>query len=135
MSENRFTIPRTLFAFEFGPPASGRAQGFRSFIDQTQNGTFERVEPFTPSSAQLRAYTGTYTSSELDVAWTIAERDSGLVIRRPGKAHTVVEPLATDMFTTIGDFMKFSRDSRGAINGFTLVSTGARSLSFERVNR
>ena len=135
VSENRFTIPGTPFAFEFGPPASGRAQGFQSFVDQTQNGTFERVEPFAPSSAQLRAYTGTYTSSELDVAWTIAERDSGLVIWRPGKADTVVEPLATDMFTTIGDFMKFSRDSRGAINGFTLVSTGARSLSFERVNR
>jgi hypothetical protein len=31
--------------------------------------------------------------------------------------------------------MKFSRDSRGAIDGFTLVSTGVRNLSFDRVNR
>jgi hypothetical protein len=37
------------------------------------------------------------------------------------------------MFTTVGDYMRFSRDARGTITGFTLVSTGARSLRFERV--
>ena len=135
VSENRFTIPGTPYAFEFAPPSSGRAQGLRSFVDQTQSGTFERVEPFTPSSALLRSYAGTYASPELDVEWTIAERDFELVIRRPAKANTVVKPLTYDMFTTIGDYMKFSRDSHGAITGFTLVSTGVRSLSFERVNR
>lgn len=134
VGESRFTVPGTPFAVEF-EPASGRARGLRSFIDRTQNGVFERVEPFTPSSAQLRAYAGEYRSAELNVVWTITERDAGLVIRRPGKADTVAEPLATDMFTTIGDFMKFSRDPGGAISGLTLVSTGVRSLSFERVNR
>jgi hypothetical protein len=39
------------------------------------------------------------------------------------------------MFTTIGDFMRFSRDARGAITGFTLVAYGARGLQFERVAR
>ena len=134
VSESRFSVPGTPFAVEF-EPASGRARGLRSFIDRTQNGVFERVEPVAPSSAQLRAYAGEYRSAELNVVWTITERDSGLVIRRPGKADTMAEPLATDMFTTIGDFMKFSRDSAGAISGLTLVSTGIRSLSFERVHR
>ena len=135
VSETRFAIAGTPFAFEFGPPAPGRTPSFRSFVDQTQNGVFEPVEPFAPSASQLRSYAGAYASPELDVTWTIAARDSGLVIQRPGKAVTVVEPLASDMFTTIGDFMKFSRDSRGDVNGLTLVSTGVRSLRFERVNR
>jgi hypothetical protein len=102
---------------------------------EPSSGPFERVQPFTPSSEQLRAYAGAYQSAELAVEWSIAEHGSGLVIRRPGKADTAVEPLAADTFTTIGDFMKFSRDSNGAINGLTVVSTGARGLRFERVNR
>ena len=134
-SENRFTILGTPFSIEFAPPVSGLAPGFRNFIEQTQSGAFERVQPFTPSREQLRAYAGAYRSAELAVEWTIAVRDSGLVIRRPGKADTVVEPLAADTFTTIGDFMKFSRDPNGAISGLTVVSTGARGLRFERVNR
>ena len=114
---------------------SGLAPGFRNFIGGRPERRIERVQPFTPSRLKLRAYAGAYQSAELAVEWTIAERDGGLVIRRPGKADTAVEPLAADMFTTVGDFMKFSRDSNGAINGLTLVSTGARSLRFERVNR
>jgi CubicO group peptidase (beta-lactamase class C family) len=134
-SETRFTILGTPFSIEFAPPVSGLAPGFRNFIEEKPSGAFERVQPFTPSIEQLRTYAGAYRSAELAVEWTIAVRDTALVIRRPGKADTTVEPLATDMFTTIGDFMKFSRDPRGAIDGLTVVSSGARGLRFERVNQ
>jgi hypothetical protein len=133
VSETRFTMGESTFALEFTPPA--RAKVLRSFAGEKQTGTLERVEPFSPSPAQLRAYAGVYASDELNAEWTIAEHGSTLVIRRLGNADTVVEPLATDMFTTIGDFMKFSRDARGTITGFTLTSSGARSLRFERVTR
>ena len=132
VSETRFMMGESTFALEFTPP--GRAKVLRSFAGETQTGTFERVEPFSPSPEQLRAYAGVYVSDELNAEWTIAEHGSSLVIRRLGNADTVIEPLATDMFTTVGDYMKFSRDARGT-TGFTLVSTGARSLSFKRVNR
>ena len=131
-SESGFIIPGTRFAVEFAPAGTARALTMRSFDGHTQTGTFERVEPFAPSPAQLRAYAGQYASDELDVVWTLDVHDSTLVIRRPGSADTVVQPLATDMFTTVGDFMRFSRDARGAITGFTLVASGARGLRFER---
>jgi CubicO group peptidase (beta-lactamase class C family) len=133
VSETRFTMGESTFALEFTPP--GRAKSLRSFAGEKQTGTFERLEPFSPSREQLRAYAGVYRSDELNAEWTIAEHGSTLVIRRLGNAETVIEPLAADMFTTIGDFMKFTRDGRGTITGFTLVSTGARSLRFDRVNR
>jgi CubicO group peptidase (beta-lactamase class C family) len=133
VSETRFTMGESTFALEFTPPA--RAKVLRSFAGEKQTGTLERVEPFSPSPAQLRAYAGVYASDDLNAEWTIDEHGSTLVIRRLGNADTVVEPLATDMFTTIGDFMKFSRDARGTITGFTLTSSGARSLRFERVTR
>jgi CubicO group peptidase (beta-lactamase class C family) len=133
VSETRFRMGESTFALEFTPP--GRAKVLRSFAGEKQTGTFERVEPFSPSPEQWRAYAGVYASDELNAEWTVAEHGSALVIRRLGNADTVIEPLATDMFTTVGDFMKFTRDARGTITGFTLVSTGARSLRFERVTR
>jgi CubicO group peptidase (beta-lactamase class C family) len=133
LTETRFNITGTGFFFEFTP--AGRAKVLRSFADAAQTGTFNRVEPLTLTSMQLRAYAGVYASTELDAEWTIAEDGSALVIRRQGNGDAVVEPIATDVFTTIGDYMRFSRDARGAITGFTLVSSGARGLRFERVNR
>jgi CubicO group peptidase (beta-lactamase class C family) len=133
LTETRFNISGTQFFFEFAP--AGRATGLRSFADAAQTGTFVRVEPVTLTPVQLRAYAGVYASTELDAEWTIAEHGSALVIRRQGNGDAVVESIATDVFTTIGDYMRFSRDARGAITGFTLVSSGARGLRFERVNR
>ena len=131
-SDARFTIAGSSFVFEFTPSGAARAKTLRAFDGQTMSGTFERVEGFSPSPAQLRD-DWVYSSDELDVIWTLVVRDSALVITRIGNADTVVEPLATDMFTTIGDFMRFSRDARGAITGVTLVSSGARGLRFTRV--
>ena len=135
LSEDRFTIEGTPFAFEFDATTSGPSPGFRSFAGPDQTGVFERVEAFVPTSAQLRAYAGTYRSAELNVTWTITEGASGLVIGRPARPNTLAEPLAMDTFTTIGDFMRFSRDARGAVDGFTLVATGVRGLRFDRVRR
>jgi hypothetical protein len=132
LTETRFNIPGTGFFFEFQP--AGRATVLRSFADTAQTGTFNRVEPLTLTPEQLRAYAGAYASAELDAEWTIAEHGSALVIRRLGNGDTIVEPIATDVFTTIGDYMAFSRDARGAITGFTLFASGARGLHFERLN-
>ena len=133
LTETRFNIMGSHFFFEFAP--AGRATALRSFADAAQTGTFDRVEPVTLTPAQLRAYTGVYASAELDTEWTIAEQGSALVIRRLGNGDAIVEPIAADVFTTIGDYMRFSRDARGAITGFTLVASGARGLRFERVTR
>ena len=134
-SEARFTIAGSPFTFEFSPAGSARAKTLRAYDGSTLSGTFERVEAVTPTLAQLRAYAGRYASDELDVVWTIEVHDSALVIKRIGNADTVIQPLAADMFTTIGDYMRFTRDARGSITGFTLVSGGARGLRFERVVR
>lgn len=135
VSESRLIIPTSEYSFEFDLSAADHAQRVRGFESKTLHKEFERLPPFTPTSTQLQAYAGTYESSELSITWTIAARDSGLVIRRPARADTNVEPLALDMFSTIGDFMTFTRDSHGNINGFTLVASGVRGLRFERVKQ
>ena len=40
--------------------------------------------PFAPSTAQLRAFEGTYTSDEVHGTYRVVTRDSGLAIQIPG---------------------------------------------------
>jgi CubicO group peptidase (beta-lactamase class C family) len=133
LSETRFVIAESAFTFDFVSP--GRSKVLHSYMGTTRTGAFERVEPFVLSPAQLRLYAGLYRSDELNAEWNLAEHGATLVIQRLGNADTVVEPLAADTFTTIGDFMRFSRDSSGKITGFTLVASGARGLQFQRVTQ
>jgi hypothetical protein len=87
---------------------------------------------FTPSAADVRSYPGDYRSDELNVTYTIEARDSSLVV-----SHTVtVAPFSRDVF--VGDWvgiMKFLRDGRGAISGFTINRANARGVRFDRVKR
>ena len=135
VSDSRFVIGNTEFGFEFSPSGTTRARELRSFAGTAQTGDFARVEPPALSSAQLREYAGVYTSDELATDWTISARGAGLLIERPGNGDSQVEPIDADTFTTIGDFMRFTRDSRGRVDGFTLTSTTVRSLSFRRARR
>jgi CubicO group peptidase (beta-lactamase class C family) len=136
ISPNRFVIPGTPVVAEFIPPADGRPQqirvtgtGPKPQISQQVTGTF------SPSSAELHAFAGEYSSAELEVAYMVAEWDSGLVIRTPGRADIPIRPLLPDTFYAprLVDVVRFSRDHDGVVTGFTLHSDGAWGLRFQRV--
>ena len=91
---------------------------------------------FAPSSAELRAFRGEYTSVEVEGTYTLAARDSGLVIQIPGRTDIALQPIFLDAFAgAIVGVVKFSRDAGGAVTGFTANSSGARGLRFDRVKR
>lgn len=92
---------------------------------------------FSPSPAELRSFAGEYSNAELDVTYIVAQRDSGLVIRTPGRADIPIQPLLLDTFYAprLVDVVKFSRDPKGVVTEFTLHSEGAWGLRFHRVLR
>jgi CubicO group peptidase (beta-lactamase class C family) len=137
ISPNRFVIPGTPVVAEFIPPADGRPQqirvtgaGPKPQISQQVTGTF------SPSSAELRAFAGEYSSAELEVTYIVVERDPGLVIRTSGRADIPIRPLLPDTFYAprLVDVVRFSRDHDGVVTGFTLHSDGAWGLRFQRVH-
>ncbi|MCR4342234.1 MAG: hypothetical protein NUW01_20345 [Gemmatimonadaceae bacterium] len=75
-------------------------------------------------------------SPELATTYTLAARDSGLVIRIRGRAEIVLRPIFADAFqgSRVG-VAKFLRDRRGAVAGFTVNTDGVRGLRFDRVKR
>lgn len=135
---NRFIIPGTPVVAAFVPPTGDRAQEIRVTGAGPKPQVSQQVTgSFSPSSAELRSFTGEYSSAELDVTYMVAPRDSGLILRTPGRADIPIRPLLPDTFYAprLVDVVRFSRDHDGVVTGFTLHSEGTWGLRFQRVPR
>jgi hypothetical protein len=87
--------------------------------------------PWVPD---LRAFTGEYTSQEIDARYTLAVRNSALAIQIPGRANIILKPVSVDSFAGgLAGLVQFFRDARGTVTGFSLSTPGVRSLPFNRV--
>ena len=136
VSTNRFIISGTRVLVEFVPAANGRPQETRVTGIGSKSVVSQKLEAFALSGGKLRAFAGEYTSPELDVTYTIAARDSGLVVQMPGGADVVLRPIFPDAFAGAGvSVVKFSRDARGVVTGFTVNTSSVRGLRFDRVKR
>ena len=131
---NRFVIPGTPMVAEFVPPTSDKPQE----IHVTGAGPKPTISQlittsFTPSSAELRAFEGTYTSDEVHGTYTVVARDSGLALQIPARSDIKLEPLFTDAFSA-GNWgvVKFSRNPGRAVIAFTTHAAGMRGLRFDR---
>jgi CubicO group peptidase (beta-lactamase class C family) len=137
VSENRFVVSGTPIVAEFVPAAPGRPQELRVTGAGPNSWVSQQVtNSFAPSSAELRAFAAEYTSADVEGRYTLAARDSGLVIQIPGRTDIVLQPIFPDGFAgAIVGVVKFSRDGGGAVTGFTANSRSARGLRFDRVKR
>jgi CubicO group peptidase (beta-lactamase class C family) len=135
LTEGRFVIPGAVpLYFEFSSADGGRHLLCRTTSFAQAPATFERLDPFTPSSADLREYAGDYSSAELEVTYAVGPRGNGLSVRVPGRAGYVLEPCGRDLFQTSGgEAFRFERDSKGRIIQLTFMSNGVWALGFRRV--
>lgn len=114
--------------------AGGKVLGVEQVPRSTRRLLFGRVDAASPDLNALAAYAGTYESAELDVRYTIAVTDSGLVIRHRKISAPALVPTARDAFTVdYGTFLQFTRAKSGKIDGFTLADLRVRGVRFERV--
>lgn len=136
VSENRFVILGSPIVAEFVPAAPERPQEVRVTGDGPKPRVSQKVDVFTPSSAGLRAFSGKYTSIEVEGTYTLLVRDSSLALQIPGRNDFVLQSIFKDAFAggAVG-VVRFSRDPHGAVTGFTANSYGVRALRFDRVKR
>jgi CubicO group peptidase (beta-lactamase class C family) len=123
---NRFANPG--FTLEFSPAAGGRPRSWHVLDGDGRRLAELPLVTFNMPKAELPAYAGEYRSDELDVTYTVAVRDAGLVVQ-----SLALYPISKDAF--VGDYhgiVRFFRD-RGVASGFTLNRKGARGVRFERV--
>lgn len=131
VSANRFLLRNTL-PFEFVPAEPGRPKGWR--VGEGQDQRVWELVTFAPPVSEVRTYAGNYRSAELAVTYMIQARDSALVVKARGRPDVTMAPFSKDVF--VGDWVgivKFTRDSRGAMTGFTLNRENARGVRFDQI--
>jgi CubicO group peptidase (beta-lactamase class C family) len=131
VSANRFLLRNTI-PFEFVPAAADRPKEWR--VGEGKDQRVWVLVTFAPPATEVRAYAGNYRSDELSVTYTLEARDSALVVKARGRPDVTIAPFSKDVF--VGDWVgivKFSRDSRGAMTGFTVNRDNARGVRFDRI--
>jgi len=136
VSASRFTVPGGTPALDFIPADTGGTKEVHVLGPQPEPRVLQAVSPVTVSESDLRALAGEYESQDLGVIYSLVATESGLTLRIPGRADIRLEPVSEDVFG--GDVVgtvSFSRGARDAVTGFTIHSSGVRSLLFQRVKR
>jgi len=126
-SPSRFLVAGT--PIEFSPADAGRPQAWHIIDGGGQRLLELPLVKLDVPRAALPSFTGEYRSEELDVTYTVAIRDSSIVVQ-----SSALSPVYKDAF--VGDYVgmvRFLRDARGTVAGFTLNRSGARGVRFERV--
>jgi len=93
---------------------------------------FERVEPHSPTLAELREYVGTYTSDELHTTHSIVLEDGKLYLAYRRSPETPLQPTLKDGFTLDAMRVEFERDAGGRVAGYGIWFDTSWNLRFTR---
>ena len=130
ISRSRVLIAGTT-PLEFAPAEAGRPRAWHLIDGEGRRLIELPLMKFDTSKADLESFAGHYRSDELDVTYTVAVRDSSLVVQ-----SSTLHPVFKDAF--VGDYLgtvRFLRDARGAVTAFTLNRKSARGVRFERTSQ
>ena len=125
-SATRF-VTSDSFTYEF----DGRG-GLRTVDEFGRVIVYERVEPVQQSAAELREFTGRYTSDEVDTTLQLVVDDGRLVIRRPPDWNIRLTSIYADAFQGDLGWITFERDGAGQVIRLNVSQDRLWRLPFER---
>jgi hypothetical protein len=130
---NHFIVQGTPVRVEFISSPAGTVQE-RVHVGAARPIVMDKVQAIAVSRVDVASYGGRYTSADLDVTYALVPRSSSLVIQSPGRPEIRLESLLPDYFHgPLIEVVKFSRDARGVVTGFSMYAPGVRGLPFRRV--
>ena len=92
---------------------------------------YTRVEAARPAPESLVEFAGSYWSEELEVTYLVAVNEGKLTLRRRPDPALTLEPTYKDGFVSRGaTFYRFTRDTRGRVDGFSINAGRVRHLKF-----
>jgi hypothetical protein len=94
--------------------------------------SFERIERFAPSLDELREYTGTYYSEELEATHRIVLQGGRLYAKYRNSPQVPLEPTQSDRFALEEARIEFDRDAQGAVSGYGVWYDRSWNVRFAR---
>jgi CubicO group peptidase (beta-lactamase class C family) len=131
-------VARDAFTTKTGGPrldverdAAGRITGVRATVsDEVTH--LDRVERWTPTPADLQAFTGTYTSDEAEVDLVVALDAGRLVLRRRPATVLPLDPTYVDGFGSRIGHVRFLRDASRNVTGLSIGRDRVWDLRFAK---
>lgn len=133
ISAKSFTITEELPVFEFEAGAAGKVTGMRMMLNGELYDSYEKVERWTPSRAELEVMTGEYVSDEADASLKVALDEQGLAIHRRPDTVIRLTPTYRDGFNASLGSVRFMRDSHGQVIEMSLGGSRMWDLRLRRV--
>ena len=93
---------------------------------------FERIDPYSPSLDELKGYTGTYYSEELETTHRVYLEDGRLYLKYRRSPQTPLQPTLKDQFTLNAMSVEFERESQGGVSGYGIWYDRAWNVRFAR---
>jgi CubicO group peptidase (beta-lactamase class C family) len=122
---------------EISPSASGGSRPKLKVTtteeeEEPETQTFEPVEPWTPTAAELAPLAGLYSSEEVGTTWRLVAEGDKLLIKHRGVSEDPLKPTVKDTFTHDGIQLTFQRGPKGEVTGFLVDAGRVKSLGFTR---
>lgn len=139
LGKGRFRIegpPGGTTEVEVQPSAGTRPRLLAVTTDEdgdVEKTSWEPVDLWRPTAADLEAFAGRYESDEIDTTWKLAVSNGKLYVRHRGFPDEALEPTVFGTFTVDGIRLAFSRDPQGRVGGFALDAGRARGFVFRRL--
>lgn len=103
------------------------------FVGDNEIETWEKVEPWKPSRADLEPLVGEYVSDEAEAAFTVAVDGDRLIVRQRPAARFPMTPTFRDGFSGLIGNIRFLRDASGKVTEMALSQSRVWDLRFRRV--
>jgi CubicO group peptidase (beta-lactamase class C family) len=88
-------------------------------------------EPVSYKTTELKAFTGSYYSSELGVKYDLRMKNDSLMLYIKGKEISMLSPLKTNLFSNENyGIFKFIDNPNGTLNEFKLMAGRVKNLKF-----
>lgn len=100
--------------------------------EEPETQTFEPVEPWTPTAAELSPLAGLYVSDEVGATWRLVAEGEKLIVKHRGISEEPLKPTVKDTFTHDGIQLTFQRGTGGEVTGFVVEAGRVKNLAFKK---
>jgi hypothetical protein len=108
-------------------------KGLRMSTQVDEGNYYEKVEHWTPTTAELEGMTGEYASDEAEVTFQVALEKDHLVMHRRPDATIVLTPTYRDGFSSSLGSIRFLRDAKGHVSELSVGEQRVWDMRFRRV--
>ena len=134
VSQGEFVFGQSLRTFVFESSGTDQRPAFTVSNWQAAGQVWEKVDPWSPTTDELRALEGVYRSHDAETEFQVSLEDGQLLLKRRLDFSEPMEPTYQDGFTAGYMILRFVRDTSNAEPQLSVSIPRVFDMRFEKVS-